>query len=173
MTSTVLATAGSTGRRTDAATDSGAPSLTRDPLRIVMVAGTAASVVLHGHMALAHGGGWAVLMAAMAVLCLACLAGLLRGGRPDAAVRMTTGMALAMALGHVLLLPLMSGDGAHAHHAATGSAAHPTSPAQDAAAGHGGMLLVVAVELAVAACAVAWSRRHEDRSARRETYRSV
>lgn len=134
-----------------------------DPLRVLLVLGVAASVVLHARMALTgvHGPGWSVLMGVMALLCLSCLAGLVRAGDPTATVRMVTGTALAMALGHVLLLPLLGGSsgvhGAHAHH---GGAA-PVDAASGA--GHGGMLLVVGVELAVAAVAVVWTRRHTQR----------
>ncbi|MEX5297215.1 hypothetical protein RCG67_00360 [Kocuria sp. CPCC 205292] len=123
----------------------------------------AASVALHAQMALtgAHGPGWSVLMGVMALLCLSCLAGLVRGGDPAGPVRMTMGMALAMALGHVLLLPLLTGGaGAHGAHAHHGGAA-PVDAA--AGAGHGGMLLVVGVELAVAVLAVGWTRRHNQR----------
>ncbi|MGK7221295.1 hypothetical protein ACSNO4_00655 [Kocuria flava] len=134
---------------------------------MLIVLGVAASVVLHARMALAgaHGPGWSVLMGVMALLCLSCLAGLVRAGDPAGPVRMTMGMALAMALGHVLLLPLLAGGahGAHAHH---GGAA-PVDAASGA--GHGGMLLVVGVELAVAAVAVVWIRRHTLRI----TYQSV
>lgn len=134
-----------------------------DLLRVLLVLGVAASVVLHARMALAgaHGPGWSVLMGVMALLCLSCLAGLLRAGDPTGTVRMTMGMALAMALGHVLLLPLLAGgSGAHGAHAHHGGA-----PAAGAAsgAGHGGMLLVVGVELVVAALAVGWTRRHNQR----------
>lgn len=134
-----------------------------DPLRVLLVLGVAASVVLHARMALAgvHGPGWSVLMGVMALLCLSCLAGLVRAGEPTATVRMVMGTALAMALGHVLLLPLLGGSsGAHGAHAHHGGAA-PV----DAASGadHGGMLLVVGVELAVAAVAVVWTRRHTQR----------
>lgn len=132
-----------------------------DLLRVLLVLGVATSVALHAQMALAgaHGPGWSVLMGVMALLCLSCLAGLVRAGDPAGPVRMTMGMALAMALGHVLLLPLLAGGthGAHAHH---GGAA-PVEAA--AGAGHGGMLLVVGVELAVAALAVGWTRRHKQR----------
>ncbi|WP_157571454.1 hypothetical protein [Kocuria rosea] len=128
---------------------------------MLLVLGVATSVALHAQMALAgaHGPGWSVLMGVMALLCLSCLAGLVRAGDPAGPVRMTMGMALAMALGHVLLLPLLAGGthGAHAHH---GGAA-PVEAA--AGAGHGGMLLVVGVELAVAALAVGWTRRHKQR----------
>lgn len=132
---------------------------------MLLVLGVAASVALHAQMALAgaHGPGWSVLMGAMALLCLSCLAGLVRAGDPAGTVRMTMGTALAMALGHVLLLPLLGGgagaQGVHAHHGA--------ATAVDAAsgAGHGGMLLVVGVELAVAALAVAWTRGRNRRTA--------
>ena len=141
----------------------GAAGLRRDPLRVLLAAGVGAAVVLHAHMALAgiHGAGWSVLMGAMAAVCLFCVIGMLRDEEPAAAMRMSTGMALAMALAHVLALPLLGGGGGH----------HGTSSAAGGAAqaGHGAMLLVVLVELAVAAGAVAWIRRHE----RRSTYRSV
>lgn len=132
-------------------------------LRVLLVLGVAASVALHAQMALAgaHGPGWSVLMGVMALLCLSCLAGLVRTGDPTGAVRMTMGMALAMALGHVLLLPLLDGGsgahGAHAHHGGASAAGSASG------AGHGGMLLVVAVELAVAALAVGWTGRHNQR----------
>lgn len=131
--------------------------------RVLLVLGVTASVALHAQMALAgtHGPGWSVLMGIMAVLCLSCLAGLVRAGDPTGAVRMTMGMALAMALGHVLLLPLLGGaSGAHGAHAHSGGA---TTAGAAAGAGHGGMLLVVVVELAVAAVAVRWTRRHTQR----------
>ncbi|WP_143709859.1 hypothetical protein [Kocuria flava] len=130
---------------------------------MLLVLGVAASVVLHARMALAgvHGPGWSVLMGVMALLCLSCLAGLVRAGEPTATVRMVMGTALAMALGHVLLLPLLGGSsGAHGAHAHHGRAA-PVDAASGA--GHGGMLLVVGVELAVAAVAVVWTRRHTQR----------
>ncbi|MFI7584208.1 hypothetical protein ACH9DO_10480 [Kocuria sp. M1N1S27] len=142
-----------------------------DLLRALLVLGTAASVALHGQMGLggAHGPGWSALMGVMAVLCLSCLLGLVRAADPAGTVRMTMGMALAMALGHVLLLPLLDASsgahGHHGHHAGTSA----VSAASTAGAGHGGMLLVVGVELAVAVVAVSWLRRHN----RRMTYRSV
>ncbi|MEX5295369.1 hypothetical protein QYM41_08810 [Kocuria sp. CPCC 205268] len=127
-----------------------------------------ASVALHAQMALtgAHGPGWSLLMGVMALLCLSCLAGLVRAGDPAGPVRMTMGMALAMALGHVLLLPLLAGaPGAHGAHAAHGGEATVAA----AGAGHGGMLLVVGVELIVATLAVGWVRRHKQRI----TYQAV
>ena len=154
-----------------------AAGLVRDPLRIVLATGVGISAVLHGQMALAgaHGAGWSVLMGAMTAVCLFCVAGLLRHGDPAAAMRMSTGMALAMALVHVLALPLISGGSGHGRH----GAASATSSVPEA--GHGAMLLVVVVELAVAAGAVAWVRRsercHEERSeprsGRRPARRSV
>lgn len=140
----------------------GAAALLRDPLRLVLAAGIGTSAVLHGQMALAgaHGSGWSVLMGTMAAVCVFCAAGLLRRGDPVAAVRMSTGMALAMALLHVLALPLLSGSGGHARHGVASAAGGV------AEAGRGTMLLVVVVELAVAAGAVAWIRRHGPRADR-------
>lgn len=154
------------GLRRASARPDGVPGQARpgaDLLRVLLVLGVTASVALHAQMALTgtHGPGWSVLMGVMALLCLSCLAGLVRAGDPAGPVRMTMGMALAMALGHVLLLPLLAGapgaHGAHAHHG--GTAAVDTA----AGAGHGGMLLVVGVELTVAALAVGWVRRHKQR----------
>ncbi len=156
------------GLRGDSARPVGASGQARpgvDPLRVLLVLGVTASVALHAQMAVtgAHGPGWSVLMGVMALLCLSCLAGLVRAGDPAGPVRMTMGMALAMALGHVLLLPLLAGapgaHGAHAAHAAPGGGAAVAA----AGAGHGGMLLVVGVELIVAALAVGWVRRHKQR----------
>lgn len=148
-----------------------ASRLPGDPLRVLLAAGLAASVLLHARMALGgHGPGWSLGMAAMAVLCLPCLTTLVRAGaahRRAGAVRMAMGAALATALGHVLLLPLMSAGGGHAQHGALPSGAPSAVTGGEA---HGATaLLVIAVELVVAALAVVWLRRHE----RRPTYRSV
>ncbi|MGQ1838504.1 hypothetical protein ACT4S2_08605 [Kocuria turfanensis] len=148
-----------------------ASRLPGDPVRVLLAAGLVASVLLHARMALGgHGPGWSIGMAVMAVLCLSCLPALVRAGaarRRAGAVRMVMGMALAMAFGHVLLLPLMGAGGGHAHHGALPAG---TMPAAAGGAAHGtGALLVISVELAVAALAVLWLRRH----GRRPTYRSV
>lgn len=142
------------------------PRLLGDPLRGALALGTGVSVVLHAQMALGgtHGRGWSVLMGLMAVLCLPCLVALVRPAAVHPAVgtvRMALGTALAMALGHVLLLPLMSGVGGHAQH---GTPSAGTVPAAAGGAAHGaGVLLVVGVELAVAVLAVVWLRRSERR----------
>ncbi|TDL38136.1 hypothetical protein [Kocuria rosea] len=141
------------------------PGLLHDPLRVLVVLGVAVSTVLHGQMAIlgVHGAVWSLVMVGMAVMCLSCVAPLLRPGRSIAArhpaMTMTMGMALAMALGHVLMLPLITGGngGAHAHH--TGGSGR-TTLAADPSSGHGTMLLVIAVELVVAATATTWARRH-------------
>lgn len=134
-----------------------APGVLRDPLRAVLVCGIAVSVAVHARMAVdgGHGPGWSLAMAGMAVLCLSCGLALVRPGDRAGVVRMTMGMALAMALIHVLLLPLMGGSstGAHAHHGGVPAVAAPS-------AGHGTMLLAVVVELGVGVLALAWTRRH-------------
>jgi hypothetical protein len=148
-----------------------APRHLGDPLRAALVLGTGVSVALHARMALdgAHGRGWSVLMGFMALLCLPCLLALLRPGAAHPAartVRMALGTALAMALGHVLLLPLLSHGAGHVGHGAPPAG---TMPAAGGGAGHGsGVLAVVGVEMAVAVLAVVWLRRAE-----RPTYRSV
>jgi hypothetical protein len=142
------------------------PGLLHDPLRVLVVLGVAVSTVLHGQMAIlgVHGAVWSLVMAGMAVMCLSCVASLLRPGRSIAArhpaMTMTVGMALAMALGHVLMLPLMTGGngGAHAHHTTGGSGRTTLAATPDS--GHSTMLLVVIVEIVVAATATAWTRRH-------------
>jgi hypothetical protein len=143
------------------------PRLLGDPLRVLLGTGVGVSVALHGQMAVAgtHGAGWAVVMGVMAALCLSCLVALARVGDLVRTVRMTMGMALAMALAHTLMIPLLGGSGGHSAHAHHGGAG--ATEAAASGAGHGGMLLVVVVELAVAALAVAWLRRHDRRPARR------
>lgn len=130
------------------------PALLRDPLRVLMTAGLGASIALHTQMTLndTHGFGMSLVMAIMAIACLSCLTGLLRPITSADPVRMTMGMALAMALGHVLMLPLIGG-GVHAHH----STAHAAAAVEGG--GHGAMLLAMILELAVAALAVGWLRR--------------
>ena len=146
-----------------------APRLLGDPLRVLLGIGLGVSVALHGQMAVAgtHGAGWAVVMGVMAALCLSCLVALGRSGDLGRTVRMTMGMALAMALAHTLMIPLLGGSGGHSAHAHHGGVPAGAAEAAAPGAGHGGMLLVVVVELAVAALAVAWLRRHDRRPARR------
>jgi hypothetical protein len=137
------------------------PRLVHDPLRSAVAVGVATSMVLHGQMSLTgmHGPFWSAVMGAMALGCLSCLAGLLRPGRPQAPMAMTMGMAVAMALIHVLMLPLMA-DAVHAHHDVTAEHAL-TGAVPDS--GQVSMVLVVVLELAVAALAVIWLRRHKHR----------
>ena len=149
------------------------PHPLHDPLGVSVVLGVAVSAALHGRMALsgAHGPFWSVVMAGMALVCGLCLVALLRRGRSateaGTTMTMTMGMALAMALAHALMLPFageMSGHHASAHH--HGMATGPTGSAAPGA-GHGSMLVVVAVELLIAALAVTWTRRHARDQVRR------
>ncbi|RLY93827.1 hypothetical protein EAE32_00835 [Kocuria tytonicola] len=125
----------------------------RLPLRLLLVAGLGASVVVHLGMAAdgTHGTVMSVLMLVMALTCLSCLTGLLRSVSAQSTATTTMVMAALMALVHVLILPLMSG-GTHAHH---GSPARPFAPA---GGGLAAMVLVAVLELAVAGLASAWLR---------------
>jgi hypothetical protein len=114
-----------------------------------------------------HGPVWSLMMASMALLCLSCVVALLRRGQPATTVHttmtMTMGMALAMTLAHTLMLPFLGGLGGHSAHAHHGGVSAGAAEAAASGSGHGGMLLVVVIELTVAALAVAWTRRHASR----------
>ncbi|MFI7496115.1 hypothetical protein ACH9D2_15540 [Kocuria sp. M4R2S49] len=136
-------------------------------MHLLLVACVAASVVAHGWMAAGggHGAGWSLVMAAMALACSFCVVDLLRRRHDSAPVRMALGMAAAMALIHVLMVPLMATAGAgtlHAHHGGggTGSAAASTGGAD-----HSTMFLLIAVELVAAGLAAAQLRRRPEKSA--------
>jgi hypothetical protein len=136
-----------------------------DVHRWMIIAGVGASIALHGQMALsgAHGTMWSLVMGGMAAICVSCIVALVKAGPARGPVCMTMGMAIAMALIHVLMLPFLNGGGgAHSHH----SAAHVDAVVAGSSGGHGAMLMVVAVELAVAALAAGWMRRHSRRSPR-------
>lgn len=133
------------------------------PLRVLLVGCVAASVAAHGWTAVGggHGAGWSLVMAAMAVACSWCLPDLVR--RRDAAgpVRMTLGTAVAMAVVHVLMVPLMGGrqSGGHpAHHGGLG-AGPSAAEAAAVGAGHSAMLALIVLELAAAALAAGLLRR--------------
>lgn len=128
---------------------------------VLCVAGSAAA---HGWMAVAggHGAGWSLVMAAMAVLCAFCTVGLMR--RPLAAdpVRMAMVMAVAMALLHVLMVPLMAGAAGGTHdHAHHGGGSPGASPVAAAAGGadHSTMTMVIVLELVAGGLAAARLRR--------------
>lgn len=128
---------------------------------VLSVAGSAAA---HGWMAMGggHGVGWSLVMAAMAVLCAFCVVGLMRRPLATEPVRMAMVMAVAMALLHVVMVPLMAGAGGGApHHAHRGGESYGAAPAVASAGGadHSTMALVVVLELAAAGLAATRLRR--------------
>lgn len=130
---------------------------------VLLVACVGASAAAHGWMAIGggHGAGWSLVMAAMALACASCAVDLLRRWHDPGSAVMALGMAAAMALIHVLMLPLMTAGAAgtqHAHHAGGGAAASAAA-ASGAGAEHGAMLLLVALELVAAGLAAARLRR--------------
>lgn len=133
------------------------------PVHVLLTGCVAASVAAHGWMAVGggHGAGWSLVMAAMAVACSFCLADLVR--RPDAAgpVRMVLSTAVAMAVVHVLMLPLMGAHASGGHAAHHGGAATGPSAAESLTGGadHSGMLALIALELAAAGLAAGLLRR--------------
>ena len=121
-----------------------------------------ASAPLHVWLLLAHPHS-AVMAAAlllMTALCALCAVRVLRG-RPigardggDSELRGLLLMADAMALAHAMLLLLASGGDHHGGHGGHGSHGSPVVLGADHAAGAmTSMLLLVGLELAVAACA--------------------
>jgi hypothetical protein len=154
-----MTTAGPLSMRAHPGTPSDTRQVLRDPRHLLLVAGVGTSVALHGQMAISgmHGTVWSLVMAAMAAICLPCLVALVKSKAAPGPVRMTMGTALAMALTHVLMLPLLNtSSGAHAHH----HAAQMESVVATSGGNHGAMLAVIAVELAVAAMAAGCMRRH-------------
>lgn len=132
-------------------------------LHVLLTGCVAASVAAHGWTAVGggHGAGWSLVMAAMAVACSFCLADLVR--RPEAAepVRMALSTGVAMAVVHVLGLPLMGGhaSGGHpAHHGGAG-AGPGAADAVAGGAGSGAMLALIVLELTAAGLAAGLLRR--------------
>ena len=128
-------------------------------VHLLLVVCVAASVAAHGWMAVGggHGAGWSLVMAAMSVACAVCLVDLVRRREAHGPVRMALGMAVAMAVVHVLMLPLMAGGQGgtqHAHHAGGGTAPGAVA-ASTGGADHGTMLLPIALELVAAGLASA------------------
>ena len=99
--------------------------------------GTHAWLAASGH----HDAWLSILMLALAAVCIPCAVHIWRHSRPGA-LRQVTVAAVAMAAVHAALL-LGAGGGSHAH---TGGP--PSSAAH--ADGAGGLLLVIAMELATA-----------------------
>jgi hypothetical protein len=108
-----------------------------------------------------HGAGWSLVMAVMAVACSFCLTDMVR--RPEAAgpVRMALSTAVAMAVVHVLVLPLMGGHVSGGHPAHHGGAGAGPSPAEALTGGadSSGMLALIVLELTAAALAAGLLRR--------------
>ena len=93
-----------------------------------------------------HGALLSVLMLALAALCLPCALHIWRHNRV-AALRRVMACAISMAALHGVLL-LSAGSGAHAHAGAPPS--NVAGPSVADAAGAGGLLLVIALEIATA-----------------------
>lgn len=133
------------------------------PVHVLLAGCVAASVAAHGWMAVGggHGAGWSLVMAAMAVACSFCLTDMVR--RPEAAgpVRMALSTAVAMAVVHVLVLPLMGGHVSGGHPAHHGGAGAGPSPAEALTGGadSSGMLALIVLELTAAALAAGLLRR--------------
>ncbi len=128
---------------------------------VLSVAGSAAA---HGWMAMGggHGAGWSLVMAAMAVLCAFCVVGLMRRPLATEPVHMAMVMAVAMALLHVVMVPLMAGPGGgaphHAHHGGGRPGADPVA-ASAGAADHSTMMMVIVLELVAGGLAATRLRR--------------
>lgn len=132
------------------------------PLRVLLAGCVAASVAAHGWMAVGggHGAGWSLAMAAMAVACSFCLPDLVRRRDAPGPVGMALCTAVAMAVLHVLMIPLTEGhDGAHpAHHGGVGPGPSAAG-AVSGGAGHGAVLALIVLELTAAALAAGLLRR--------------
>jgi hypothetical protein len=129
-------------------------------LHTILVLCAASSLAAHGWIAVTggHGQGFSLVMAAMSVMCLPCVVGLVRSPHDMGPVRMVLGMSVVMVLLHVLAITLGAGTMTTTHdlkhfHPASGPA--PTGAA--GSVGRGGhtamMFSLIVLELVVAALA--------------------
>jgi hypothetical protein len=134
----------------------GVHSMIRDPLLVLIMTGVGFSSALHIQMAAMgfHGLIGTLIMACMAVACISCLVTLLLRGSQVVTVRMIMGMAQIMVIAHLILIFPPAGSGnVHRHNTVTSA----DDPIRGGLA-HGSFLVVIAVELLVAATAAVWIR---------------
>ncbi|MEX5270728.1 hypothetical protein [Kocuria sabuli] len=133
------------------------------PVHVLLTGCVAASVAAHGWTAVGgdHGAGWSLVMAAMAVACSFCLPDLVRRPEASGPVRMALSTGVAMAVVHVLMLPLMGGHASGGHPAHHGGAGAGPGAADAVTGGTGSstMLALIVLELTAAVLAAGLLRR--------------